>query len=976
MRGAQRKELERWAEELQRAEGAELRAAGRAIRALCAENDALARRLRDLEPPRAEEHDLARNGGAAGARDVATRTPALRSRPARRQRGTGRRNERVAMLGRSARQVLAAGRARGGVLPPRRIVLVLAAVVAFAAVVVLAARAAAPDVAASGPPDGALIDREELDSLSFSSSELGSEWLLDGRRVRPRREGDRLVFRPAKLADGRHELVIRSGGRILTGERSFRFTVDTAPPLLKLAAPAVLLAGKPLEIRGTLEPGARLLYANKEVPVGDDGTFGLRPPESVRRLVVTAADRAGNRSRWRIPVTVAPRRPAKPVRSVHVTAHAWANDELRRGIMALVRAKKINAVELDLKDESGEVGWASGVPLAKQMGAQGDVYDLPEAIDDLHELGVRVIGRLVCFRDPVHAQAAWRAGRRNEVVQAPGGAAYAGYGGFTNFADPAVRKYNIDLAVAAAKLGVDEILYDYVRRPDGPISSMVFPGLRGTPERAIARFLAESRAALAATGALLGASVFGVAATRPTEVAQDIPAMARHVDYIAPMLYPSHWAPGEYDVPDPNGQPYDIVRRSTGDFVKQVRGTGARIVNWLQDFSYGRAYGPAEVRAQIEASRDAGVPEFILWDAAVTYTAAALEPTAELPAVGLDTEIPKDAPMPVRLPDPEVDTSRSPAPGEAAGANADSGSETVDRPLSGLPPNELGQVPVVMHHMIRPDRVGEYDQTPEEFRAELEYLWKNGYALVNVGELLDGKLDVPEGTTPVAFTFDDATTYQIEFAPDGSVKPTTAVGIMLDFAERRPGFVPKGTFYVNREPFGSRDAGARAMRWLVENGFEIGNHTHDHIPLHDLSDDEARRQIATGATVIRAALPGYEIRSLSLPLGSLPRTPELAVEGSWRGRRYGPYAVLLVGAGPAPSPFSKSFDPTQIPRIRTSHAGWSGERDFGFSYWMSEFERRPAARYVSDGDPTTITVPKGKESEVRPELAPLVTARP
>ena len=72
-----------------------------------------------------------------------------------------------------------------------------------------------------------------------------------------------------------------------------------------------------------------------------------------------------------------------------------------------------------------------------------------------------------------------------------------------------------------------------------------------------------------------------------------------------------------------------------------------------------------------------------------------------------------------------------------------------------------------MHHMIRPDRVGEYDQTPAEFRAELEYLWQHGYVPVNVGDLLSGKLDVPKGTTPVVFTFDDATTYQLDFTARG-----------------------------------------------------------------------------------------------------------------------------------------------------------------------------------------------------------------
>jgi peptidoglycan/xylan/chitin deacetylase (PgdA/CDA1 family) len=907
---AERKELERQAKKLARADVAELRAAGRALRARCAE--------------------------------LAPSTPSA-----------------------AAARVLRLPRPNGP-FPWRRALVVVGVVALLASALAVASRAAAPDLAAAGPEQGALIGRADLATLTFSSATTGAEWLLDGRSLRPQTRDGRSVFRPGKLADGEHELVIRRSGRLFASTtRTFRFVVDTTSPKLVAHGPAVVSVGKPFVFRGKLEPGARLQFARKGVPVDERGAFVLRPDSVPRRMNLLAIDAAGNASRWRVPVTVVPRRPAEPVRAVHVTAYGWANDELREGVMALVRAKKINAIELDLKDESGEVGWPSRVPLARRIGAQLEIYDLEKTVEELHALGVRVIGRLVCFRDPIHAQAAWAAGRRNEVVQDASGGLYGGYGGFTNFAHPVVRKYNIDLAVAAAKLGVDEILYDYVRRPDGPTSSMRFPGLKGTPERAIVSFLAESRAALASTEALVGASVFGVAATRPEEVAQDIPKMARHVDYIAPMLYPSHWGPGEYGVADPNGQPYEIVLASTKDFVKQVRGTGARIVNWLQDFSYGRTYGPEEVRMQIKASRAAGVDEFLLWDAAVTYTADGLEPTAALPALGMATEPPKNAPLPVRLLDPKPAAEPQPAPATAA-----------NRPLPGLAPNELGQIPVVMHHMIRPDRVGEYDQTPAEFRAELRYLWRNGYVPVNAGDVAAGRLDVPKGTTPVAFTFDDATTYQLDFTPDGQLKPNTAVGIMLEFAKSHPGFVPKGTFFVNRTPFGSDANAKRALKWLTANGFELGNHTHDHVPLRTLSRGEVQKQVATGADVIRQYLPGYRVRTLSLPLGALPLNAQLAVRGIWEGKSYGPYAVLLVGANPAPSPYAKSFDAAAIPRIRTSHAGWNGEADFSFSYWMTEFERTPRARYVSDGDPQVITVRKGAEADVRQRYAARVRVAP
>ena len=589
------REHERLAKELVRSSAADLRSAGRTIRALCVEN------------------------ATFGDGEAPARSP----RPARKPR----------------------------YVPWKPLALGAGVLVLLGGGAVVAAKAAAPDLRVTGPADRALIGLDALPSLEFSAHASTATWTLDGRRVRPERRGGTFVYRPSKLADGEHVLVVSRQGRLFaSATRTVRFTVDTTAPVLRLVHPAVVRAGEPLLVRGSLEPGSRLVRDGQEIALDEKGGFELRASPAPGSFEVLAADAAGNRSRWRVPVTVAPRRPKAPLRSVHITAYGWANDELRAGVMALVKAGKINAIELDIKDEAGEIGFNPPLARARRIKAALPIYDLGKAVAELHAQGVRVIGRLVCFRDPLFAASAWKAGKRDEVIQTPSGEPYAGYGGFSNFAHPAVRKYNIDVAVAAAKLGVDEVLYDYLRRPDGPIDSMVFPGLRGSPEAAIVRFLAESRAALAGTDTLVGASVFGVAATRPEEVAQNIPKMAREVDYIAPMVYPSHWGPGEYEVGDPNGEPYQIVFRSTEDFVKQVRGTGARVVPWLQDFSLGRDYGPNEVRAQIKGARDAGADEFILWDAAVTYTDEGLDDNAPMPALGIDTGVPANAPGPVRLP--------------------------------------------------------------------------------------------------------------------------------------------------------------------------------------------------------------------------------------------------------------------------------------------------------------------------------------
>jgi hypothetical protein len=99
--------------------------------------------------------------------------------------------------------------------------------------------------------------------------------------------------------------------------------------------------------------------------------------------------------------------------------------------------------------------------------------------------------------------------------------------------------------------------------------------------------------------------------------------IARNVDYVAPLIYPSHWGPGIFGISDPESEPRRVIAESMKLFNEQVEGTGARVVPWLQDFSLRVAYGPREVCAQIAGTEDTGVSEWIMWDANVTYTPAA-----------------------------------------------------------------------------------------------------------------------------------------------------------------------------------------------------------------------------------------------------------------------------------------------------------------------------------------------------------------
>ncbi|GAB2509438.1 putative glycoside hydrolase [Nocardia heshunensis] len=433
--------------------------------------------------------------------------------------------------------------------------------------------------------------------------------------------------RPALLALGAVLVLILTTVMFVYGRSRPSAATEIRPPQVELSPlPAATSYRDPVTVRGKAIGAKTVSVGDRSVPVGPDGTFELTLPHAPLDTTLVAANAAGDKATAPVQVGVTLPR----IRAVHVTAYAWAYDPMREAVLDLARTGRIDTVQLDIKDEDGVVGYDSQVPLARQSGAVNPIYDAPAALKQLHDMGVKVVGRIVAFRDPTLASWAWHNGHPDWVIQNPGGQPYSsGYGAiaFTNFASPEIRSYNRDLAVEAGHLGFDGVMYDYIRRPDGNLASMQFPGLSESPSDSVANFLRDIEAPIHEAGASLGAAVFGIAATRPDEIAQDIPSMAHYVDFLAPMLYPSHWHAGEYDVANPNSQPYDIIFRSLQDFRARTEGTAAQIIPWLQDFSLGVSYGDAEVRAQIDATYAAGYNGFFLWNPAVSYHGGALSPS-------------------------------------------------------------------------------------------------------------------------------------------------------------------------------------------------------------------------------------------------------------------------------------------------------------------------------------------------------------
>lgn len=443
---------------------------------------------------------------------------------------------------------------------------------------------------------------------------------------------DPLVSSAAQAPPGEPQHAVAPAGRQGDGplaQDGWRRAAMVEAPEVHADAPDVLIGEEPLVVSGRVFPPDAVVLARGAEIERDGRAFTARfdhpLPEPLALFAVTAAGRSTVHP---LEVTVVPSRVAVDggVRALHVSFWAWVTSSLRDPVLELAEGGRISAVQLDLKDESGLIGYDTDIPLAHEAGTAAGIFDLEEAVAELHSRDIHVIGRIVAFADPAFTAWAWEHDRREAVVQTPDGERYTGrYAGFTNPTDETVRAYNLAVAEEAARAGVDAILWDYIRRPDGSLDGLVFPGFEGDPIDEVTAFVAEADELLAPYGVEHGVSVFGIAATRPRQIAQDVEGMAEHVDYLAPMLYPSHWGPGEYGVADPNRQPYDIVTRSLGDFLAVTEGTRARVVPWLQDFSLGATYGEAEVRAQLEGAADAGVVEWIMWDPHVRYTREAYD---------------------------------------------------------------------------------------------------------------------------------------------------------------------------------------------------------------------------------------------------------------------------------------------------------------------------------------------------------------
>jgi hypothetical protein len=319
------------------------------------------------------------------------------------------------------------------------------------------------------------------------------------------------------------------------------------------------------------------------------------------------------------------------VKAIYLTPDTISEDAKFNAILALVDRTELNAVVIDVKDETGTILHDSQVPLAREIGAVHPSYDLNARLKTLHEHNVYAIARIVCMLDPTLATAKPEFAVHNSKT----GGIWKNNNGiaWVNAMRPEVWRYDADLALEAASLGFDEIQYDYMRFPsDGDMDAIDLgaPNTGAARTEAIHNFLKLTHDALAEYGVALGADIFGIALWDANDngIGQKLEQIAPVVDYICPMIYPSHFAAGSFGYPIPNDHPYEVILESLQNGDTRIADAKAKFRPWLQDFTYGPGidYGPNEVRAQIKGTYDFGATGWLLWNANSVFTEAALLP--------------------------------------------------------------------------------------------------------------------------------------------------------------------------------------------------------------------------------------------------------------------------------------------------------------------------------------------------------------
>lgn len=290
--------------------------------------------------------------------------------------------------------------------------------------------------------------------------------------------------------------------------------------------------------------------------------------------------------------------------------------------------------------------------------------------------------------------------------------------------------------------------------------------------------------------------------------------------------------------------------------------------------------------------------------------------------------------------------------------------------------NETGNIPVMMYHGIENLKdsdtaytggnvdIDGYQRTAESFRKDLEFYYENDYRMIRLKDYIQGEIDVEGGKSPIVLTFDDGIENNIlvtgtDETGEIIIDPNSAVGILESFKEKYPDFNVTATFFVNGGLFRQTEYNEKILKWLVNNGYDIGNHTYSHVDFTTTTSTETMEEVGIIYETLDSIIPGEYVNILALPFGSPysfdhENIPYI-LNAEYNGKTYTTACTLQVGWEADYSPFNNAFNSQFIKRIRAyDNDGESFDIEMNFNILKSN-------RYISDGDENTIVVPESAQ---------------
>ncbi len=377
------------------------------------------------------------------------------------------------------------------------------------------------------------------------------------------------------------------------------------------------------------------------------------------------------------------------VKAIYMTSCVAGTPSFRDKLVKLITETEINSVVLDIKDYSGTISFKPE-SIAWQPAwenARCGARDMREFVASLHNNGIYVIGRITVFQDPFYAERF-----PHLAVKRLDGNTVWHDGKGLSFIDVAAKEYwkhIVELSVDSYNLGFDELNFDYVRYPsDGNMRDIYFSHTAGSDwpndkqanlesffaylnkelddEVKFATYKHENTGRASSTP-WTSVDLFGMTTTNfdDLSIGQVQERAAPYFDFVAPMVYPSHYPQDYLGLGNPNNHPYEIVYHAMSTGVERMKASttkmngflherigtstpaiyskpvfnGDRLRTWIQDFDYGGNYDVAEVRTQIQASYDAGVMSFMIWAPSNIYTKGALKADGVLEVLAEETVV-------------------------------------------------------------------------------------------------------------------------------------------------------------------------------------------------------------------------------------------------------------------------------------------------------------------------------------------------